>query len=119
MCRVPVHAWSSCGCPCRDYRKCYQLIVDVAHTLPDHLLEFKVVGGLCSFKVSWPGTHGWRWWYTHTTLHSVLCQICQILFRAGEVENAFLQFRRHTEAFRSQVGPKHLAYEHMSWMAKQ
>ena len=37
--------------PCRDYRKCYQLILDVLHVLPDHLLEFKVVGGFCSYKV--------------------------------------------------------------------
>ena len=37
--------------PCRDYRKCYQLILDVVHVLPDHLLEFKVVGGFCSYKV--------------------------------------------------------------------
>lgn len=46
-----VHGWPSGGCLCRDYRKCYQLILEVAHLLPDHLVEFKVVGGLCSYKV--------------------------------------------------------------------
>ena len=43
--------WPSGAVPCRDYKKCYQFILDVVSIPSDHLLEFKVVGGLCSYKV--------------------------------------------------------------------
>lgn len=50
--RHEVLGWPSGALPCRDYKKCYQFILDVVHVISDRLLEFKVVGGLCSYKVS-------------------------------------------------------------------
>jgi tetratricopeptide (TPR) repeat protein len=78
-----------------DYRKAYHLIVEVVPTMVDHILEFKVVSGYCSYK------------------------ICNILFRVGDAEGALVQFRKHIEFFRNETGPKPLAYEHASWMSKQ
>ena len=41
----------NCFYICRDYRKAYHLIVEVVPTMVDHILEFKVVSGYCSYKV--------------------------------------------------------------------
>lgn len=81
----------------RYYNAAYTLVVELLdqRSNDDHLLEFKIIGGIISYK------------------------ICKLNFKLDQARDALYQFQRHIDEFRYRVGPSSLAFEHEAWLTRQ
>ncbi|CAF1422860.1 unnamed protein product [Didymodactylos carnosus] len=79
----------------KSYKSAYSYLTDNVRIHDTNILEMKMVAGFLTYK------------------------ICRISFDLSQPVEAINHFRRHSDIFKSKMGPVELSFEHKAWLSKQ